>query len=684
MTSPAERALGDLLRGSSRRLTLIALIEGVSVGLATAFVLALIGFPGRGSAFTPLLAGVAAATVGATARAWLARRPRGAVAARVERATRESHNLIFTANELVTAGSSTGVASIVVARAGELAGRLDPAALFPVGRRWALLAAAAALWAVTLFVTTEGTIIGPAASSVAGLSRIEVTLTPPAYARRDVSRQLDPDRVTVLAGTRVEVRARTTASAIVFTTLDSSVAAPATNGEASASFIARADGLITLQAQGVDARRLIGITVVPDAPPTVRIAAPGKDLLVPDGKRTLDVAITAGDDIGLTSLTLRYTKVSGSGERFTFKDADVPIDIARRDARAWTAAKRWAIESLALEQGDMLVYRAIATDARPGALPVESDAFIVEIVAPGALAEAGYSVDPDEERTAISQQMVVLKTQRLIARKASLVADSVLQQSQEIAAEQRRVRAEFVFLMGGEMSDAGANDTSMTDIDETADAAAEEDLAAGRQLNQGRIALLRAIRSMSLAARSLNEADLTEALTHEREAVKQLELAFSRNRILLRAFSQREALDTTRRLTGDMSDLARAPRAALPVDSSARTSALRRLSGEVAIAQSAKMTANDRARFAGAMAEGVLRVDPSSRDLQAVSRAFTEAGNAWRAGNEPAAQRAYDRATIALNSALAGTLPSLDAPQRPLESQVLRGALIDLLQARRP
>jgi hypothetical protein len=683
MSAP-DRALNDLLRRSSRRLTFLAAIEGVSVGLGTAIILAVFGFPGRSSAMTPLIAGIAAMIVGASARAWATRRSSATVAAHVERATHQSRNLIFTANELITSGTPTEVHAMVVARAGEVAQRLDPARLFPVGKRWIILLVVGTLWLSTLVVATEGTIIGPKASSVAGLSRIEVTLTPPAYSRGSVSKQLDPDRVTVLAGTRVEVRARSTAAAIAFTTLDSAMLSPTVNGEASASFVAKSDGLITLQAQGIDARRLIGITVIPDAPPTVRIVAPAKDMMVPDGRRSLDIGIEAGDDIGIEALTLKYTKVTGSGERFTFKDAEVPIDINPRDPRAWTAAQKWALNSLGLEQGDMLVYRAVVRDARPGALPVESDAFIVEIVTPGGLAEAGYSVDPDEERTAISQQMVVLKTQRLIARKAATAADSLLQQSQEIAAEQRRVRAEFVFLMGGEMSDAGANDTSMTEIDETEDAAAEEDLMAGRQLNQGRIALLRAIRSMSLAARSLNEADLTTALSHEREAVKQLELAFSRNRILLRAFSQREALDTTRRLSGDMSDVSRAARTALPVDSSAKTSALRRLVREVARAQSIQLSATDRARFAGAMAEGTLRVDPSARDLQAVSRDFNEAASAWRAGREVAARDTYDRATIALNAALSGALPTLAAPERRLESQSLRGAFVDQLQGRRP
>jgi hypothetical protein len=318
------------------------------------------------------------------------------------------------------------------------------------------------------------------------------------------------------------------------------------------------------------------------------------------------------------------------------------------------------------------VYRAIATDNRPGSTPVESDAFIVEVVAPGGVAEAGYAVDPDEERTAISQQMVVLKTQRLLAQKATMSAEAYLRGSQDISAEQRRVRAEFVFLMGGEMSDAGANDTSMTDIDESAEAAAEEDLMAGRQLNQGRIALLRAIRAMSLAARSLNEADLTTALTHEREAVTQLELAFSKNRILLRAFAEREALDTTRRLSGDLSDLARAQRQALTADRSARRIAL------LSVAEQVR-----RGELAAAL-EQAMRIDAASVAMQSIVSDLGAAVNARRRGAEPSARAAIDRAMVTLNGELGSGLPMQRGEAASRELRALRGALNDARRGRVP
>src|SRR6185312_4626133 len=126
--------------------------------------------------------------------------------------------------------------------------------------------------------------------------------------------------------------------------------------------------------------------------------------------------------------------------------------------------------------------------------------------------------------------------------------------SADLAAEQRKVRAQVVFMMGGELADAPDPNGSMTAINEEAEAEGEDDLLAGRNANKGRVALLRAIRSMSRAATSLNPADLQSALPNERAALASLESAFSHARILLRALSEREKLDLTRRLTGALND----------------------------------------------------------------------------------------------------------------------------------
>src|SRR6185295_7286215 len=244
--------------------------------------------------------------------------------------------------------------------------------------------------------------------------------------------------------------------------------------------------------------------------------------------------------------------------------------------------------------GDMVVYRAVAADARPGAVPAESDSWVVEITAPGAVAMEGFAVDDERDRYALSQQMVIIKTEQLASRKASMTPEAFAEEAQNIAAEQRRVRAEFVFMMGGELADAGI-DTG--ELHEEAEAAGEHDLAAGRLANQGRTDLLRAIRSMSLAATSLMAATVPKALVDERAALASLQRAFARSRYILRTLTQRERLDLSRRLTGTLAALVRDTRPTATASDNPRLAELRRsLSGLAALAGAAHFTADDAGR----------------------------------------------------------------------------------------
>ena len=82
----------------------------------------------------------------------------------------------------------------------------------------------------------------------------------------------------------------------------------------------------------------------------------------------------ATDDFGLRGLVLRYTKVSGSGEQFEFTDGEIPLAISRPSAREWRGSTGRSLAELGLHDGDMLVYRAVASDARPGENEASSDA----------------------------------------------------------------------------------------------------------------------------------------------------------------------------------------------------------------------------------------------------------------------------------------------------------------------
>jgi hypothetical protein len=123
--------------------------------------------------------------------------------------------------------------------------------------------------------------------------------------------------------------------------------------------------------------------------------------------------------------------------------------------------------------------------------------------------------------------MVILKTERLIARRPSIPSDSVSDAARQLAAEQRQVRAEFVFMMGGEVEDLAGETTGTLELNEVAEAEGETDLLAGRLQNRGRVDMMRAIRSMSRASSALTEASLDQALRDERAALDNLMRAFA-------------------------------------------------------------------------------------------------------------------------------------------------------------
>ena len=339
----------------------------------------------------------------------------------------------------------------------------------------------------------------------------------------------------------------------------------------------------------------------------------------------------------------------------------MPVATTRTNATQWSARAALALAPLLQEPGDLVVYRAVATDTRPGSSVVESDAFIAELAAPGGIAALGFSLDPDEDRYALSQQMVILKTENLIAKRATLSTAALAEEAAQIASEQRRVRAEFVFMMGGEFAQEVTGDAAMDELDETHEAESESDLAAGRMVNRGRTALLAAVRAMSRAAGALNTADLAPALVSEKRALSQLQEAFARSRFLMRALSQREQLDPTRRLTGRLDSIARGAMSVPEGERDAQRSTWRVILNDViALGNAPARTAE---RFT-ALAERVLQIDASSAAAQRVATLLAAAGTAVSASpTSPRVQALLDSAATTITTMQRdGLRPAAPAP----------------------
>jgi hypothetical protein len=474
----------------------------------------------------------------------------------------------------------------------------------------------------------------------------------------------DPQRVEALEGSVLELTIAAGADSLRLETVSgaTTLRRPA-SGDFTWRTVLDRDGFVSItpMSRTAGARRLLALSMQRDGAPTVRVTAPGKDLIVPTADRTLDVRIDATDDVALGTLQLHYTKVSGSGERFTFEEGTVPAQVARTSRTQWSARGALALKPLLTEPGDLVVYRARATDSRPGRAPIESDAFIAQLAEASGVAALGFSMDPDEDRYAVSQQMVIQKTERLLAAQRSLAPDTVGERAAQIAVEQRRVRAEFVFMTGGEF-EAGVveSEDGGTQLDEAAEADAESDLAAGRMVNRGRQALLTAIRSMSRASVALTEKRLADALRLEKVALTNLQEAFARQRFLMRALTQREALDPARRHTGSLDSLARAVAPTPAPERDAARDALRvvlgRLLATPAITRSPALLTES--------AMQVLQVNAADKGAQQIAQWLTQAGA--RAGTQPQVARLLtDSAATALSQWIARAAPAAASPPAP-------------------
>jgi hypothetical protein len=592
-------------------------------------------------------------------------------------------NLIVTAAEL-SDEVKPYVREMITVRAGRAVSQLDPATLFPARTAVSLLAAAAAALAFAMArpPLTSRMVTGPRAVSdavIPVIRRVEVTIIPPAYSGLPTTRAVNPASITALQNSRIELAIDARAASLRVETLSGFRDVPQIDSRFRASIVAASDGFIAIEPRGANGsagqRTLVGLSVTPDHPPRVTLSSPGRDLFFSAVPGSIPVAVAANDDIALSSLRLRYTAVSGSGERFTFVERDVPITVTSTTAQQWSGRGNWRLDSLGLAPGDLVVYRAVATDRRPGAPPVESESYVIEVVTPGSIAAEGFAADDQRDRYAVSQQMVILKTERLIASRGRLAADSIAETSRLLAAEQRQVRAEFVFMMGGELEDLAAEAAGTLELNEVAEAEAEDDVLAGRLQNQGRIDMMRAIRAMSRASTALSEINLDQALRDERTALDNLMRAFARSRFILRALTQRERIDLERRLSGSLNLTLGLSSPAVEPEPTARTAALRRLLADVAALASGD-SAVQRGRRATESALALLRAEPSETARQLVGRLQL----LMRDGEVPgttAARSRIDSLVGQISRMIAQGVPTMPDAPTSLERSRIAGALRD-------
>jgi hypothetical protein len=236
-----------------------------------------------------------------------------------------------------------------------------------------------------------------------------------------------------------------------------------------------------------------------------------------------------------------------------------------------------------------------------------------------------------------------------------------------IAAEQRSVRAELVFMTGGHFED------------EFVEAAHEHEIADGRLDNSGRADLGRAIREMSRASAELTEGNVKVALEAEKAALEAMQRALSRRRFILRTLTERESIDDTRRLTGTLSDVARASRATADPEVSPSVVALRQGLAQLGELASRPTLTRVDADAVTTITAQLLKAAAGDRTIVDVVAVLSKAGEAMTGNSQQEARAALTEAANRMTAILRKAASSSTAGD-DRDARRLKGALADALK----
>ena len=295
----------------------------------------------------------------------------------------------------------------------------------------------------------------------------------------------------------------------------------------------------------------------------------------------------------------------------------------------------------------MVIYRGVAADRRPGAPPAESDTFIVEIAAPGAVAMEGFC-DRRPHGSLRDQPADGHRQDRAAAGAASDVERGGVQgrargHRRRAAPGARRVRLHDGRRAGGR----GASTRRPSTKKHEAEPARRPGRGAPRESRPRRSHAGDPIDEPRRGAARTTRIP-PSAAAEEKAALAFLQRAFSRSRYILRTLSERERLDLSRRLTGVLAALGarstagrRSPR---PIRAPRRFA---RLLADVAALDARGGQAA--ATAAADAAQRVLRIDPRRRPRSGTSRELlssTSTRLATASGASAAIVRDLDRAAV--------------------------------------
>ena len=484
------------------------------------------------------------------------------------------------------------------------------------------------------------------------LTPLVADVVPPAYSGQRSNTVEEPSDIRALVGSTVTLRGRGSGDGIAARRDSESIAAATENGRWSIALrVGARPSAVRIVDRGY--QRIVAIEPIADLPPVVSLIAPSRDsvLRAPTGR--IPLTADATDDFGITSTAFEFIISSGEGETFKFRSGT--LGVTHPNAPHATINATLGLESLELKPGDIVHLRAVARDANnvsgPGvgssetrtiriARRDEYDSVAVEAAAPS-----------DEEKSVISERMLIMLAEALEKARPKLKRDSVVSESRSIAADQKRLRrtvGEIVFTrLGGTSGEEHSDEDSPARAKTMQDMLARADSATNRSTDPIDFGggespvvavnkpLLEAYNAMWDASTELEVAEPGRALPHMRRALAAIQRARAAERVYLRGRPPEVVVDVSKaRLQGKDKGVSSLRRANTGADSAT----LRRIDRFANIVELA-------AHNAPAAIDSllILRIDALA-DAPTFAAAIGDATNAMRRGQSAAATEALARA----------------------------------------
>ncbi|MCS6816783.1 MAG: hypothetical protein N0A16_05380 [Blastocatellia bacterium] len=364
------------------------------------------------------------------------------------------------------------------------------------------------------------------------VSRLELLYVYPAYTGQPSHKVEDGGDIAALKGTRVTVTAqlngRVREAQLVFD--DGSTLAMAPSGTSSsftASFIISKNARYHVRVQPLAgeayaASREYSIEALEDAPPTIAIEKPGRDMKVTAIQEVFTEA-RAEDDYGIARVELRYSVNGGPEQTVTlYQSRGTP-------SRSITGSHTFFLEEWNLQPGDVVSYYVTARDNNTATGPgvATSDIYFLEVrpfdrrFRQAQQTPTGQGMGERESAFAERQKEIIAATWRVLREKDRVSAEEFRENVNTLELAQSKLREDVQTVVDRMRRRLGEGLEEMEDFKKLFDA------------------LSAAVGEMGRAIEELRARRLKEALPFEQRAYQQLLRADAIFREIQVAFADR-------------------------------------------------------------------------------------------------------------------------------------------------